>query len=138
LDDRLGRAGAARSIRRRAEFQHLAVSAGDEHPAVGDWLFPRGGRHAAPGDADPRPVLAQFGVNAVHFGIIFTHNTEVGLVHPPVGLNLYVLSTISDAPIGEVIRGIMPFLIILLLVLGLITYWPALTVWLPNLGFAGQ
>ena len=81
------------------------------------------------------PVLAPLGVNAVHFGIIFTHNMEVRLVHPPVGLNLYVLSTISDAPIGEVIRGILPFLIILLVVLGLITYWPALTLWLPNLVF---
>lgn len=81
------------------------------------------------------PVLAPLGVDAVHFGIIFTHNMEVGLVHPPVGLNLYVLSTISDAPIGEVIRGILPFLVILLMVLGLITYWPALTLWLPNLVF---
>jgi C4-dicarboxylate transporter DctM subunit len=81
------------------------------------------------------PALIPLGVNPVHFGIIFTHNMEVGLVHPPVGLNLYVLSTISDAPIGEVIRGILPFLVILLLVLGLITYWPALTLWLPNLVF---
>jgi C4-dicarboxylate transporter DctM subunit len=81
------------------------------------------------------PVLVPLGINPVHFGIIFTHNMEVGLVHPPVGLNLYVLSTISDAPIGEVIRGILPFLIILLLVLGLITYWPALTMWLPDLVF---
>jgi C4-dicarboxylate transporter, DctM subunit len=81
------------------------------------------------------PVLIPLGVNPIHFGIIFTHNMEVGLVHPPVGLNLYVLSTISDAPIGEVIRGIFPFLILLLLVLGLITYWPALTMWLPDLVF---
>ena len=51
----------------------------------------------------------------MHFGIIFTHNMEVGLVHPPVGLNLFVLSTISDAPIGEVIRGILPFLVLLLM-----------------------
>jgi C4-dicarboxylate transporter, DctM subunit len=78
------------------------------------------------------PVLGPLGVNPVHFGIIFTHNMEVGLVHPPVGLNLYVLSTISDAPIGEVIRGILPFLIILLIVLGLITYVPIMTLWLPN------
>jgi len=78
------------------------------------------------------PVLLPLGVDPVHFGIIFTHNMEVGLVHPPVGLNLYVLSTISDAPIGEVIRGIFPFLILLLLVLALITYWPALTLWLPD------
>ena len=81
------------------------------------------------------PVLMPLGIDPVHFGIIFTHNMEVGLVHPPVGLNLYVLSTISDAPIGEVIRGILPFLVILLLVLGLITYWPAMTLWLPNLVF---
>ncbi len=81
------------------------------------------------------PVLEPLGIDPVHFGIIFTHNMEVGLVHPPVGLNLYVLSTISDAPIGEVIRGILPFLVILLLVLGLITYWPAMTLWLPNLVF---
>ncbi|HTZ38448.1 MAG TPA: TRAP transporter large permease [Stellaceae bacterium] len=81
------------------------------------------------------PVLAPLGVNPVHFGIIFTHNMEVGLVHPPVGLNLYVLSTISDAPIGEVIRGILPFLVILLLVLAVITYWPPLTLWLPDLVF---
>jgi C4-dicarboxylate transporter, DctM subunit len=81
------------------------------------------------------PVLVPLGVDPVHFGIIFTHNMEVGLVHPPVGLNLYVLSTISDAPIGEVIRGILPFLVLLLLVLGLITYWPAMTLWLPDLVF---
>lgn len=81
------------------------------------------------------PVLGPLGVDPVHFGIIFTHNMEVGLVHPPVGLNLYVLSTISDAPIGEVIRGILPFLVILLLVLAVITYWPPLTMWLPNLVF---
>ena len=79
------------------------------------------------------PVLLPLGVDPVHFGIIFTHNMEVGLVHPPVGLNLYVLSTISDAPIGEVIRGILPFLIILLIVLGIITYVPALTLWLPQM-----
>jgi C4-dicarboxylate transporter DctM subunit len=81
------------------------------------------------------PALLPLGVVPVHFGIIFTHNMEVGLVHPPVGLNLYVLSTISDAPIGEVIRGILPFLILLLAVLGLITYWPAMTLWLPDLVF---
>jgi C4-dicarboxylate transporter DctM subunit len=78
------------------------------------------------------PVLVPLGIDPVHFGIIFTHNMEVGLVHPPVGLNLFVLSTISDAPIGEVIRGILPFLVLLLIVLGIITYVPELTLWLPR------
>jgi C4-dicarboxylate transporter, DctM subunit len=79
------------------------------------------------------PALKPLGVDPVHFSIIFTHNMEIALVHPPVGLNLYVLSTISTAPIGEVIRGIFPFLILLLIVLGIITYVPMLTMWLPQL-----
>jgi C4-dicarboxylate transporter DctM subunit len=79
------------------------------------------------------PVLVPLGVDPVHFSIIFTHNMEIALVHPPVGLNLYVLATISTAPIGEVIRGILPFLILLLIVLMIITYWPPLTMWLPAL-----
>src|SRR6478752_5831535 len=79
------------------------------------------------------PALVPLGVDPVHFSIVFTHNMEIALVHPPVGLNLYVLATISTAPIGEVIRGILPFLILLLIVLMIITYWPPLTMWLPNL-----
>ena len=81
------------------------------------------------------PALVPLGVDPVHFAIIFTHNMEIGLVHPPVGLNLFVLSTISQAPVGEVIRGILPFLILLLIVLGIITYVPILTLWLPHLVF---
>jgi C4-dicarboxylate transporter DctM subunit len=78
------------------------------------------------------PALRPMGVDPVHFSIIFTHNMEIGLVHPPVGLNLFVLSSVATAPIGTVIRGILPFLVILLVVLGVITYWPALTLWLPG------
>jgi C4-dicarboxylate transporter DctM subunit len=83
------------------------------------------------------PALAPLGVDPIHFSIIFTHNMEIALIHPPVGLNLYVLSTISDAPIGEVIRGILPFLVLLLVVLGIITYVPALTMWLPRVVYGG-
>ena len=83
------------------------------------------------------PALKPLGIDPVHFSIIFTHNMEIGLVHPPVGLNLYVLATITQARIGEVIRGILPFLILLLIVLGIITYVPWLTLWLPNLVFGG-
>jgi C4-dicarboxylate transporter, DctM subunit len=81
------------------------------------------------------PALKPLGVDPIHFAIIFTHNMEIGLVHPPVGLNLFVLATISNAPIGEVIKGIFPFLVLLLIVLGIITYVPALTMWLPNYVF---
>src|SRR6478609_6570157 len=83
------------------------------------------------------PALKPMGVDPVHFSIIFTHNMEIGLVHPPVGLNLFVLSTISAAPVGEVIRGILPFLALLLIVLAIITYFPPLTMWLPQLVYGG-
>jgi C4-dicarboxylate transporter DctM subunit len=79
------------------------------------------------------PVLKPLGVDPVHFAIIFTHNMEIALVHPPIGLNLYVLSGIVAAPITEVIRGILPFIVLLLLVLGIITYVPWLSLWLPAL-----
>jgi C4-dicarboxylate transporter, DctM subunit len=78
------------------------------------------------------PALRPMGVDPVHFSIIFTHNMEIGLIHPPVGLNLFVLSSVAVAPVGTVIRGILPFLILLLVVLIVITYLPALTLWLPN------
>jgi C4-dicarboxylate transporter DctM subunit len=78
------------------------------------------------------PTLRPMGVDPVHFSIIFTHNMEIGLVHPPVGMNLFVLSSVAVAPIGTVIRGILPFLVLLLVVLGIITYLPALTLWLPG------
>jgi C4-dicarboxylate transporter DctM subunit len=81
------------------------------------------------------PALKPLGVDPVHFAIIFTHNMEIGLIHPPVGLNLFVLSTIAQAPVGEVIRGVLPFLVLLLTVLMVITYVPALTLWLPRVVF---
>jgi C4-dicarboxylate transporter, DctM subunit len=83
------------------------------------------------------PALKPLGIDPIHFAIVFTHNMEIALIHPPVGLNLYVLATVSDAPIGEVIRGILPFLLLLLLVLGIITYVPVLSLWLPNLVYGG-
>jgi C4-dicarboxylate transporter DctM subunit len=78
------------------------------------------------------PALHPMGIDPVHFSIIFTHNMEIGLVHPPVGLNLFVLSAIAATPTSAVIRGIMPFLIILLIVLAIITYVPGLTLWIPD------
>src|SRR5262245_1636653 len=78
------------------------------------------------------PALGPMGVDPVHFSIIFTHNMEIGLVHPPVGLNLFVLSSIASAPMSEAIKGILPFLVLLLVVLSIIVAVPPLTLWLPN------
>ena len=81
------------------------------------------------------PALYTMGIDPIHFSIIFTHNMEIGLVHPPVGLNLFVLSAVAVAPMGAAIRGILPFLAILLIVLAVITYAPVLTLWLPDAVF---
>ncbi|MCC7166325.1 MAG: TRAP transporter large permease [Rhodospirillales bacterium] len=78
------------------------------------------------------PVLKPLGIDPVHFGVVMTINMELGLITPPVGLNLYVLSSIARAPIDEVVRGIVPFIGLLLLLLGLVTYVPELSLWLPN------
>ena len=79
------------------------------------------------------PALARMGIDPVHFSIVFTHNMEIGLVHPPVGLNLFVLSSIAGAPMGETIRGILPFVVLLFVVLSIIIFVPQLTLWLPDL-----
>ncbi len=56
------------------------------------------------------PLLEPLGISPIHYAIVITVNIELALLTPPVGLNLYVLTSISKAPIGEVIRGTWPFI----------------------------
>jgi C4-dicarboxylate transporter, DctM subunit len=79
------------------------------------------------------PLLKPLGIDPVHFGIVVTINMELALLTPPVGMNLFVLSTITRAPLAEVIRGTTPFIILMLFLLILITYVPAISLWLPRL-----
>lgn len=79
------------------------------------------------------PVLEPLGIDPVHFAIVVTINMELALITAPVGLNLYVLSTISNRPLSEVIKGVNPFLVIMLLLLILVTYVPEISLWLPRL-----
>ena len=79
------------------------------------------------------PVLGALDINLIHFGIVMTLNMEVALITPPVGLNLYVISGVAKAPLAESIRGVTPFIIITLIQLALITYWPPYTLFLPDL-----
>ena len=73
------------------------------------------------------------GIDPIHFGIMMTLNMEIALISPPVGLNLFIISSVSKAPLAEAVKGVLPFLIITLIQLVLITYWPAYTLFLPNL-----
>jgi len=79
------------------------------------------------------PVLLHLGIDPIHFGIIMTVNMEVALITPPVGLNLYVLSGVSRAPLAEVVRGAFPFVILGFIEIAIVTYWPAVSLFLPNL-----
>jgi C4-dicarboxylate transporter DctM subunit len=78
------------------------------------------------------PAAVQLGVNPVHFGILIDVNMEVGLCHPPVGLNLYVASGISKLGITELTKAVMPWLLTMIVFLVIVTYWPWLTLVLPK------
>jgi len=78
------------------------------------------------------PAAIRLGIDAVHFGIMIDANMEVGLCHPPVGLNLYVASGISKMSISELTVAVMPWLITMLVFLVIVTYWPGLSLWLPK------
>ncbi|XYJ11282.1 TRAP transporter large permease [Telluria sp. B2] len=79
------------------------------------------------------PVAVQLGIDPIHFGILIVVNMEVGMCHPPVGLNLYVASGITKMGISELTVAVMPWLLTMLGFLLLVTYVPAISLWLPNL-----
>jgi C4-dicarboxylate transporter, DctM subunit len=78
------------------------------------------------------PVALKLGIDPVHFGIMMTVNMEVGMCHPPVGLNLYVASGITKMGITELTVAVWPWLLTMLVFLVLVTYWPAMSTWLPK------
>lgn len=79
------------------------------------------------------PIAMELGIDPIHLGVIMVVNMEIGLITPPVGLNLFVTSAVTKMPIHEVIRAAMPWLSILLVFLILITYVPFISLGLPNL-----
>ena len=78
------------------------------------------------------PVAMKLGIDPIHFGIMVVVNMEIGLCHPPVGLNLYVASGITKMGITELTVAVWPWLLTMLVFLVLATYWPALSLWLPK------
>jgi len=77
------------------------------------------------------PISQAFGINPLHLGMIFLANLELGYLTPPVGMNLFLASYRFEKPLGEVYRNAIPFLLVLLGVVLLITYVPALTLGVP-------
>lgn len=78
------------------------------------------------------PTAMQLGINPVHFGILIDVNMEVGLCHPPVGLNLYIASSISGIGITDLTKAVLPWLGIMLVFLVIVTYWPGLSLVVPR------
>ena len=79
------------------------------------------------------PVAVSLGINPIHLGILMTVNMEVGLCHPPVGLNLYVASGIARMGITELTIATWPWLVTMLIFLAMVTYIPELSLWLPRM-----
>lgn len=79
------------------------------------------------------PVLLHVGVDPTTLGVLVVVNLAVGLITPPVGVNLFVAAGIARAPLAEVVKGVLPFLVAVLIVLALVTFIPALSTFLPDL-----
>ncbi len=79
------------------------------------------------------PLIHQAGIDPVHFGVVYTVNSMIGTITPPVGMIMYVVCALGKVSIAEFSREVWPFLVALGLALVLITYLPGLAMWLPNL-----
>jgi tripartite ATP-independent transporter DctM subunit len=79
------------------------------------------------------PIIQHAGIDPVHFGVVYTVNSMIGTITPPVGMIMYVVCALGKVSISEFSRAVWPFLIALMIALFLVTYIPALAMWLPNL-----
>lgn len=78
------------------------------------------------------PIAKKLGIDPIHFGVIVTINMELGMLTPPVGLNLFVASGITGEPIKNVVKYVFPWFMVLLIGLLLVTYIPQISLWLPS------
>ncbi|SHN06929.1 TRAP transporter large permease [Roseibium suaedae] len=84
------------------------------------------------------PVILQLDIDPIHFGVILVVNMEIALLTPPVGMNLFVLKSVANTGIEKVIKGMVPYIILMLFLLVFITFVPAVSTWLPNLVFGAR
>jgi len=79
------------------------------------------------------PIAIELGIDPIHLGIIMVVNMEIGMITPPVGLNLFVTSGVAGMPMMRVVRAALPFLGVLFIFLIMVTYLPFLSTWLPTM-----
>lgn len=78
------------------------------------------------------PVVMALGIDPIHFGVLFVITMEIGLITPPIGMNIYVVSSVGNAPVAEAIKGAFPYVIALFIMLWVIAFIPQLSLWLPS------
>jgi tripartite ATP-independent transporter DctM subunit len=83
------------------------------------------------------PLITRLGIDPVHFGVMMTLNLMVGLLTPPVGMVLYAVSSISQVPMWDLAHELVPFMASILVVLGLITIFPGIVTFVPDLVMGG-
>jgi C4-dicarboxylate transporter DctM subunit len=79
------------------------------------------------------PIAIALGIDPIHLGIIMVVNMEIGMITPPIGLNLFVTSGITGMSLARVVKAAAPFVVVLFVFLILVTYIPWLSTWLPTL-----
>lgn len=79
------------------------------------------------------PIMDELGIDRIHFGIVMSYNLLLGMITPPVGLGLYVISRVGNVKFEEVVKNVIPFYIPLLIALIIITFFPQVTLWLPSI-----
>ncbi len=85
-----------------------------------------------------KPIADQLGIDPVHLGVIFIVNLEIGYLTPPIGINLFVASSVFKKPMGEVIRSVVPFIVLMFVGLGIVTYVPSVSLGPVNVFLRGR
>jgi C4-dicarboxylate transporter, DctM subunit len=78
------------------------------------------------------PVMHHLGINPIWYGILLTINLELAQITPPVGMNLFTIKAITRAPMGEIIRGSLPYVLLMILAMAVVMIWPEIALWLPS------
>ncbi len=79
------------------------------------------------------PIFMQFGINPLHLAVIYTLNMEIGTITPPVGMNLFALSSSAKIPVSTVVKGVVPYIGIMVMILLIVILFPGLSTWLPSM-----
>lgn len=82
------------------------------------------------------PIFMQMGFNPLHLAVIYTLNMEIGTITPPVGMNLFAIAGSTGVPVSTVVKGVVPYIGVMILILILVSLFPAWSTWLPSLMYA--